>query len=203
MKFICVGRNYAEHVKELGNKLEEKPLIFLKPESALLQNGKIFVLPEHLGSIHHELEIILKINRNGKCIDREFAHKYYDEIGLGIDFTARELQNELKGKGHPWELAKGFDQSAVVGNFIPKEEINNPQNIHFNLLKNDIQVQEGFTKDLMFQFDYLIHYISQYFTLKMGDIIFTGTPSGVGPVQSGDELVGFLEGRELLRTPIR
>jgi 2-keto-4-pentenoate hydratase/2-oxohepta-3-ene-1,7-dioic acid hydratase in catechol pathway len=203
MKFICVGRNYAEHVKELGNKLEEKPLIFLKPESALLQNGKIFVLPEHLGSIHHELEIILKINRNGKCIDREFAHKYYDEIGLGIDFTARELQNELKGKGHPWELAKGFDQSAVVGNFIPKEEINNPQNIHFHLLKNDIQVQEGFTKDLMFQFDYLIHYISQYFTLKMGDIIFTGTPSGVGPVQSGDELVGFLEGRELLRTPIR
>ncbi len=203
MKFICVGRNYAEHVKELGNKLEEKPLIFLKPESALLQNGKIFVLPEHLGSIHHELEIILKINRNGKCIDREFAHKYYDEIGLGIDFTARELQNELKSKGHPWELAKGFDQSAVVGNFIPKEEINNPQNIHFHLLKNDIQVQEGFTKDLMFQFDYLIHYISQYFTLKMGDIIFTGTPSGVGPVQSGDELVGFLEGRELLRTPIR
>lgn len=203
MKFICVGRNYAEHVKELGNKLEEKPLIFLKPESALLQNGKIFVLPEHLGSIHHELEIILKINRNGKCIDREFAHKYYDEIGLGIDFTARELQNELKGKGHPWELAKGFDQSAVVGNFIPKEEINNPKNIHFHLLKNDIQVQEGFTKDLMFQFDYLIHYISQYFTLKMGDIIFTGTPSGVGPVQSGDELVGFLEGRELLRTPIR
>jgi 2-keto-4-pentenoate hydratase/2-oxohepta-3-ene-1,7-dioic acid hydratase in catechol pathway len=203
MKFICVGRNYAEHVKELGNKLEEKPLIFLKPESALLQNGKIFVLPEHLGSIHHELEIILKINRNGKCIDREFAHKYYDEIGLGIDFTARELQNELKGKGHPWELAKGFDQSAVVGNFIPKEEINNPQNIHFHLMKNEVQVQEGFTKDLMFQFDYLIHYISQYFTLKMGDIIFTGTPSGVGPVQSGDELVGFLEGRELLRTPIR
>jgi acylpyruvate hydrolase len=183
--------------------LEEKPLIFLKPESALLQNGKIFVLPEHLGSIHHELEIILKINRNGKCIDREFAHKYYDEIGLGIDFTARELQNELKGKGHPWELAKGFDQSAVVGNFIPKEEINNPQNIHFHLMKNEVQVQEGFTKDLMFQFDYLIHYISQYFTLKMGDIIFTGTPSGVGPVQSGDELVGFLEGRELLRTPIR
>ncbi len=203
MKFICVGRNYAEHVKELGNKLEEKPLIFLKPESALLQNGKIFVLPEHLGSIHHELEIILKINRNGKCIDREFAHKYYDEIGLGIDFTARELQNELKGKGHPWELAKGFDQSAVVGNFIPKEEINNPQNIHFHLMKNEVQVQEGFSKDLMFQFDYLIHYISQYFTLKMGDIIFTGTPSGVGPVQSGDELVGFLEGRELLRTPIR
>ena len=203
MKFICVGRNYAEHVKELGNKLEEKPLIFLKPESALLQNGKIFVLPEHLGSIHHELEIILKINRNGKCIDREFAHKYYDEIGLGIDFTARELQNELKSKGHPWELAKGFDQSAVVGNFIPKEEINNPQNIHFHLMKNEVQVQEGFTKDLMFQFDYLIHYISQYFTLKMGDIIFTGTPSGVGPVQSGDELVGFLEGRELLRTPIR
>jgi len=203
MKFICVGRNYAEHVKELGNKLEEKPLIFLKPESALLQNGKIFILPEHLGSIHHELEIILKINRNGKCIDREFAHKYYDEIGLGIDFTARELQSELKSKGHPWELAKGFDQSAVVGNFIPKEEVNNPQNIHFHLLKNDVQVQEGFTKDLMFQFDYLIHYISQYFTLKMGDIIFTGTPSGVGPVQSGDELVGILEGRELLRTPIR
>ena len=203
MKFICIGRNYADHVKELGNKIEERPLIFLKPESALLQNGKIFILPDHLGPIHHELEIILKINRNGKCIDQEFAHKYYDEVGLGIDFTARELQNELKSKGHPWELAKGFDQSAVVGQFIPKERLQNPENIHFYLTKNGEKVQEGWTKDLMFQFDFLIHNISQYFTLKMGDIIFTGTPAGVGPVKSGDELIGFLEGQELLRTPIR
>ena len=203
MKFICIGRNYVDHVKELGNKIEERPLIFMKPESALLQNGKIFIIPDHLGSIHHELEIILKINRNGKCIDQEFAHKYYDEIGLGIDFTARDLQNELKSKGHPWELAKGFDQSAVVGQFIPKEKIKDQENIHFHLTKNGQTVQEGWTKDLMFSFDYIIHYVSQYVTLKMGDIIFTGTPAGVGPVVSGDELAGYLEGTELLRTPVR
>jgi acylpyruvate hydrolase len=203
MKFICVGRNYAEHAHELGNKVEEKPLIFLKPESALLQNGKIFILPDFIGEVHHELEIIVKINRNGKCIDPEFAHKYYDEIGLGIDFTARTLQNELKSKGHPWELAKGFDQSAVVGNFIPKNEIINPENIDFQLFKNGNLVQHGQTKDLIFSIDYLIHFVSQFFTLKMGDILFTGTPAGVGPIQIGDELIGMLEGKELLCTPVR
>ena len=203
MKFICIGRNYADHVKELGNKMEEQPLIFLKPESALLQNGKIFILPDHLGPIHHELEIILKINRNGKCIDREFAHKYYDEVGLGIDFTARDIQNKLKEKGLPWEKAKAFDGSAIIGDFHPKSSFNSIENITFELKNNGKTVQTGNTSHMLWKIDEIISYISQFFTLKKGDIIFTGTPEGVDKVLPNDILEGFIENKKVLRLHIK
>jgi 2-keto-4-pentenoate hydratase/2-oxohepta-3-ene-1,7-dioic acid hydratase in catechol pathway len=194
MKFICIGRNYAEHAKELNNAVPSEPVIFFKPETALLINKQPFFYPEFSKDIHYECEIVVRINRLGKNIQKQFAHRYYEEIGLGIDFTARDLQNHLKEKGLPWEKAKGFDGSAVLGKFVPVNSLKNKENIEFQLLKNGSVVQTGFSKDMIFDIDAIIEHVSQFVTLKIGDIIFTGTPAGVGPVAVGDKLEGFLEG---------
>ncbi len=192
MKIICIGRNYRDHAKELKNPVPKKPLVFMKPPSALLVNNKPFYYPEFSKDLHYELEVVLKIARNGRHIQPEFASKYYSKIGLGIDFTARDIQSQLKAKGHPWEIAKGFDGSAVISEFISLKDIENPNAIEFRLEKNGEEVQNGNTKDLIFSFDYLITYVSQYFKLQQGDLIYTGTPAGVGPVKIGDKLEGFL-----------
>lgn len=195
MKIICIGRNYTEHAKELGNEVPENPVIFLKPDTAILK-GSDFYIPEFSDDVHYELEVTLKISKGGKYIQKENAHKHYDEIGLGIDFTARDLQSALKQKGLPWELAKGFDGSAVVSNFYTKKDFSD-DNIQFSLLKNKEKVQEGNTKDMIFNFDEIIAFVSQYFTLRVGDIIFTGTPKGVGKVSENDVLEAFLEDKKL------
>jgi 2-keto-4-pentenoate hydratase/2-oxohepta-3-ene-1,7-dioic acid hydratase in catechol pathway len=192
MKIICIGRNYAEHAKELNNPVPERPVVFLKPASALLVNDKPLYYPEFTKDLHHELEIVLKIGKNGKYVQPEFADDYYPEIGLGIDFTARDLQSELKAKGQPWEIAKGFDGSAVLGQFVPLSDLPDLSAIEFELHKNGEVVQQGNTKDLLFSFKDIIVYVSQFFKLQMGDLIYTGTPAGVGPVQIGDVLEGFL-----------
>lgn len=195
MKIICIGRNYTEHAKELGNEVPENPVIFLKPDTAILK-GSDFYIPEFSDDVHYELEVTLKISKGGKYIQKENAHKHYDEIGLGIDFTARDLQSALKQKGLPWELAKGFDGSAVVSNFYTKKDFSD-DNIQFSLLKNKEKVQEGNTKDMIFNFDEIIAFVSQYFTLRVSDIIFTGTPKGVGKVSENDVLEAFLEDKKL------
>lgn len=192
MKIICIGRNYAEHAKELNNPVPERPVVFHKPASALLVNDKPFYYPEFTKDLHHELEIVLKIGKNGKYVQPEFADEYYTEIGLGIDFTARDLQSELKKKGQPWEIAKAFDSSAVLGKFVPLSEIPDPAAIEFELQKNGESVQQGNTRDLLFTFNDIIVYVSKFFKLQMGDLIYTGTPAGVGPVQIGDVLDGYL-----------
>jgi len=192
MKIICIGRNYAKHAKELGNKVPTKPLVFMKPGSALLVNSKPFYYPEFTKDLHYELEIVLKISKNGRHIQPEFAKDYYQEIGLGIDFTARDLQRECKEKGHPWEIAKAFDHSAVIGQFVNLKSATIDGYLEFYLNKNGEKVQHGFTKDLIFTFDDLIVYVSQFFKLQKGDYIYTGTPAGVGPVAIGDELEGVL-----------
>lgn len=194
MKFICIGRNYSEHAKELNNAIPTEPVIFFKPDTALLVGRQPFFYPEFSKDIHFECEVLVRINRLGKNIQKKFASRYYDEIALGIDFTARDLQNELKAKGLPWEKAKGFDGSAVVGNFVSLSSLKNKNNIEFQLLKNGEIVQHGFSKDMIFDIDTIIEYVSQFVTLKIGDIIFTGTPAGVGPVAVGDTLEGLLEG---------
>jgi len=192
MKIICIGRNYAKHAKELGNKIPTKPLVFMKPGSALLVNGKPFYYPEFTKDLHYELELVLKISKNGRHIQPEFAKDYYQEIGLGIDFTARDLQRQCKEKGHPWEIAKAFDHSAVIGKFVNLKTATIDGHFEFYLNKNGEKVQHGFTKDLIFPFDDLIVYVSKYFKLQKGDYIYTGTPAGVGPVAIGDELEGVL-----------
>jgi len=202
MKIICVGRNYADHAKELKNDIPTEPVIFLKPDSALLKDGKAFYLPDHLGEIHHELEIVLRVCKNGKHIAEKFAPEYYDQIGLGIDFTARELQTQLKNKGLPWELAKGFDNSAVLGDLKPKAGFD-PNNLQLELKINGESRQTGHTGDMLFSFDKIISFVSRYFSLRQGDLIYTGTPAGVGPVKIGDELKGYLNGEELLRFEVR
>ena len=193
MKIICIGRNYSEHAKELNNPVPERPVVFHKPASALLVNDKPLYYPEFTKDLHHELEIVLKIGKNGKYIQPEFADQYIAEIGLGIDFTARDLQSELKAKGHPWEIAKAFDGSAVLGRFVPLSEIPDAEAIEFELHKNGKVVQQGNTQDLLFPFKEIIVYVSQFFKLQMGDLIYTGTPAGVGPVKIGDVLEGFLK----------
>jgi len=203
MKIICVGRNYVDHAKELNNKAPKDPVLFLKPDTAILLKKQPFFIPEFSNNVHHEVEILVKINRIGKHIDQKFAHKYYDEIGLGIDFTARDLQSQLKEKGLPWEKAKAFDGSAVTGNFVSKAKFANVNNINFSLKKNDEVVQRGNTLLMQWKIDTLIEYISKYFTLKIGDIIFTGTPSGVGKVISDDTLVGFLEEEEMFSIKVK
>ena len=203
MKIICVGRNYVEHTKELNNKAPKDPVLFLKPDTAILLKRQPFFIPEFSNNVHHEVEILVKINRIGKHIDQKFAHKYYDEIGLGIDFTARDLQSQLKEKGLPWEKAKAFDGSAVIGNFVSKTKFSNVNNINFSLKRNDEVVQSGNTLLMQWKIDTLIEYISKYFTLKIGDIIFTGTPSGVGKVISDDILVGFLEEEEMFSIKVK
>ncbi|MFP4059565.1 MAG: fumarylacetoacetate hydrolase family protein [Bacteroidales bacterium] len=198
MKIICIGRNYAEHAKELGNKIPEAPVFFMKPDTSLLLNNKPFYLPDFSTEIHHEAEIVIKINRLGKNIEKKFAHRYYDEIGMGIDFTARDLQRKAKEKGLPWEIAKSFEHSAPLGEFIPKSEIEDIYNIDFSLKINGTEVQQGNTRDMIFPFDELISYISRFFTLKIGDLIFTGTPEGVGPVKIGDRLEGYIGKRKMI-----
>ncbi len=203
MKIIAVGRNYIDHAKELNNPVPEKPVIFLKPDTAVLKDNKDFYYPEFSKDVHYEVELVLRVCNEGKHVSKKFAHKYYDSVGVGIDFTARDLQSELKSKGLPWELAKAFDHSAVVSSLIPKEEFKDLQDLNFSMEKNGTTVQEGNSKDMIFDFDTLIHFISQYITLRKGDLIYTGTPVGVGPVQIGDKLEGFLEGKSMFTCQIK
>ncbi|HEX5002871.1 MAG TPA: fumarylacetoacetate hydrolase family protein [Bacteroidia bacterium] len=203
MKIICIGRNYAEHARELNNPVNEQPVVFMKPESARLLSRQPFFIPELPGSIHFEAEIVVKINRLGKNIPEKFAHRYYDEVTVGIDFTARDMQSELKKKGLPWELAKAFDGSAAIGTFIPLEEAGPVTGIDFSLKKNGTMVQNGNTSYMLFPVDTLISYVSRYFTLKKGDVLFTGTPAGVGPVDAGDLLEGFINDKKLLNVRVR
>lgn len=202
MKIICIGRNYAEHAQELGNEVPEKPVIFMKPDTAILKKGTDFYLPEFSDDIHYELEVVLKISKGGKYIQEKNAADYYNEIGLGIDFTARDLQTTLKGKGLPWELAKGFDGSAVVSEFFKKDNYD-IGNLHFALNKNKEKVQDGDTALMIFSPEKIIAFVSQYFTLKAGDLIFTGTPAGVGKVAENDILEGFLEDKKVLHVRIQ
>jgi len=203
MKIICIGRNYAEHIEELKNERPTEPVVFMKPDSAILLKQHPFVIPEFSDDIHHEIEIVVKINKVGKYIEPKFAHKYYDEISVGIDFTARDLQAKLKAKGLPWEKAKSFDGSAVIGDFLPKERFSSLENLTFELTNNNKSVQKGNSSLMLLKIDELIAYVSQYFTLKIGDIIFTGTPAGVAAVQPDDVLEGFLEGEKLFRIQVK
>ena len=203
MKIICVGRNYTAHIEELKNEKPKDPVLFLKPDTSILLRKQPFIIPEFSEDVQHEVEILVKINKMGKHIDRKFAHKYYDEIGLGIDFTARDLQTQLKEKGLPWEKAKGFDGATVIGDFIPKEEFKDVNNINFSLEKNGKVVQKGNTLLMLWKIEELIEYISKYFTLKIGDVIFTGTPSDVAKVFPNDTLSGFIENNELFSIKIK
>jgi len=203
MKIICIGRNYAEHIQELQNERPAEPVVFLKPDTALVQKQFPFVIPEFSNEVHHEIELLVKINKTGKYIDAKFAHKYYDEISVGIDFTARDLQDALKAKGLPWEKAKAFDGSAVMGDFVPKTDFGPVNNITFELLKNGAVAQKGNTQQMIWKVDELIAEVSKYFTLKTGDIIFTGTPAGVAKVSPGDVLEGFLEDKKLFKVQVK
>lgn len=203
MKIICIGRNYTDHIAELENEKPENPVVFLKPDTAILLKGQPFFIPDFSQDVHHEVEVLVRINRIGKHIQPKFAHKYYDEIGLGIDFTARDLQAQLKAKCLPWEKAKGFDGAAVVGKWVAKAELSQVDELQFSLRKNGETVQAGNTALMLWKIDELIAYVSQFFTLKIGDIIFTGTPAGVGPVAINDVLVGELEGRELFNIKVK
>ena len=203
MKIICIGRNYTKHIEELQNERPSEPVIFLKPDTAILPKKMPFFIPDFSDDIHHEVEILVRINRVGKHIEPRFAHKYYDEIGLGIDFTARELQSQLKEKGLPWEKAKAFDGSAVIGKFLPKSNFESLNSINFELTNNGNLVQQGSTSNMLWKIDELIAYVSQYFTLKIGDIIFTGTPEGVARVNTNDVLEGFIEGKQLFKIQVK
>ena len=202
MKIICIGRNYAKHIEELANEKPESPVVFLKPDSAILPKKNPFFIPPFSEDIHYEVEVLVKINKVGKHIAEKFAPKYYDEIGLGIDFTARDVQQKCKEKGLPWEKAKAFDGSAVIGEFYSKEQFD-LENLQFQLYQNNVVVQDGATNSMLWKIDELIAYVSQYFTLKKGDIIFTGTPAGVGKVSENDVLKGVLEGREAFEIRIK
>lgn len=202
MKIICIGRNYAKHIEELDNERPEHPVVFLKPDSAILPRKNPFFIPPFSDDVHYEVEVLVKINKVGKYIDPSFAHKYYDEVGLGIDFTARDVQAQCKEKGLPWEKAKAFDGSAVVGAFYPKEDFD-LQQLPFQLLQNDTVVQDGNTNAMLWNIDELIAYVSQYFTLKKGDLIFTGTPAGVGKVSRNDVLVGRLADKEAFHIKVK
>jgi 2-keto-4-pentenoate hydratase/2-oxohepta-3-ene-1,7-dioic acid hydratase in catechol pathway len=203
MKIICIGRNYVKHIEELQNERPEEPVVFLKPDSAILLKQHPFVIPEFTDEVHHEVEILVKINKVGKYIEPKFAHNYYDEIGLGIDFTARDLQVKLKEKGLPWEKAKAFDGSAVIGNFYSKSDYNSVDNIEFKLVKNGEIVQLGNTSHMLWKIDELIAHVSQFFTLKKGDIIFTGTPEGVAAVKPNDILEGFIKDKKSFRIQVK
>jgi len=198
MKIICIGRNYVEHARELNNPVPEKPVFFMKPDSALLINNNPFFFPSFSNEIHYEAEIVLKISRLGKNIAVKFAHRYYNSISVGIDFTARDLQDKCKKAGHPWEIAKAFDQSAVVNKFIPVDSVPDRSAISFGLDLNGKTVQDGNTRDMIFSFEKIISYVSMFITLKTGDLIFTGTPAGVGPVKKEDHLTASLEGQIVL-----
>lgn len=204
MKIICIGRNYADHARELGNQAPAEPVVFLKPQSAILSHKHPFYIPEWTQDVHHELELVVKINRLGKTISESHASRYYDEVGLGIDFTARDIQTQLKAKGHPWERAKAFDGSAVVGQFMKLTDLGKEvQDLQFQLTNRGQVVQEGHTKDMLFPVDRLISEVSKFMTIKVGDLLFTGTPAGVAAVRPQDRLVGTLEGNDLLAVNIR
>lgn len=203
MKIICIGRNYVKHIEELQNERPDEPVVFLKPDSAILLKQHPFVIPEFTNDVHHEVEVLVKINKVGKYIDTKFAHTYYDEIGLGIDFTARDLQSKLKEKGLPWEKSKAFDGSAVIGEFHPKSEFNSLESINFELHSNGKVVQSGNTSHMLWKIDELVSYVSQFFTLKKGDIIFTGTPEGVAAVKPNDILEGYLENKKSFRIQVK
>ncbi len=203
MKIIAIGRNYVDHAKELNNPLPEKPVFFLKPETAIIRNNKPFFLPNFSNEIHYEVELVIRICRLGKNIAEKFAPRYFDQIGIGIDFTARDLQNKCKEKGLPWEIAKAFDGSAPLGEFVEKTEFQDINNIQFSLLKNGEMVQNGNSSQMIFSFNKIIAYVSQFVTLKIGDLIFTGTPAGVGKVEIGDRLIASIENRVLLDFSIK
>ena len=203
MKIICIGRNYAAHIEELKNEKPGQPVVFLKPDTALLKGGAPFYYPDFSSNIHHEIELVLKIAKEGKYIQPQFAHRYFEEIGLGIDFTARDLQDQCKAKGLPWEIAKGFNGSAPIGEFIPVAELGDLKNIDFHLEINGEVKQRGNTSMMLFDFASIIYYVSQFFTLKKGDLIYTGTPAGVGPVQVGDQLQGFIGNEKMLHVEIK
>ncbi|WP_017731647.1 fumarylacetoacetate hydrolase family protein [Nafulsella turpanensis] len=198
MKIFGIGRNYAEHIKELGNERPEEPVIFLKPDTALLRNGTPFYYPSFSQDVHHEVEIVIRICREGKNIEEKFAHKYYDQLGIGIDFTARDLQTKAKQKGLPWTIAKGFNGSAPISDMLPVSDFENLHNIQFSLEVNGEKRQSGNTSHMIYSFDYIIAYLSKFFTLKKGDLIYTGTPEGVGPVKVGDRLSASIENKTLL-----
>ena len=202
MKIICIGRNYTAHIEELENERPEEPVIFIKPDSSILPKEQDFYIPDFTQDVHYEVEVLVKICKVGKHIDKRFAPRYYDEVGLGIDFTARDLQSVLKQKGLPWEKAKGFDGSAVIGKWLPKSDFKDLNNLSFSLLINNELVQEGNTSLMLWKIDELIAYISKFFTLKKGDILFTGTPAGVGQIVANDYLSGRLEGQELFSVKI-
>lgn len=197
MKIICIGRNYAEHAKEMKSEVPTEPVFFMKPDTALIKDNEPFYFPDFTKDLHHEIEVVLKISKVGRHISEQFANKYYEEIGLGIDFTARDIQAQCKAKGLPWEKAKSFDHSAPIGKFVKKETLGNLNELNFELKINNQSQQIGNTKDLLFSFDKIIAYVSQFVTLKVGDLIYTGTPEGVGPVKIGDKLQGTLNGEEL------
>ncbi len=203
MKIICIGRNYAEHAEELNNPIPKNPLIFMKPSTALLINNRSFYIPEFTNDVHYELEVVLKICKNGRHIQPAFADSYYEEVTLGIDFTARDVQQRCKEKGHPWEIAKAFDHSAAIGRLVSKASLPQVDNWKFQMMKNGEIVQNGHTKDMLMNFNQLICHISKFFTLHNGDMIFTGTPAGVGQVQIGDEFVGMLNEEEVLYCDIK
>lgn len=202
MKIICIGRNYADHAKEMKSELPTEPIFFFKPDLAILRGNK-FYIPDFTKDLHYEVELVIKINRVGKHIDEKFAHKYYNQIGLGIDFTARDIQKECKAKGLPWEKAKAFENSAVLSNqFIDKSDLD-MNNIQFSMLQNEEIVQAGVSSDMIFTFDKIIAYVSQFVTLKIGDLIYTGTPKGVGPVKIGDKLSGFIGEENMFKIEVR
>ena len=203
MKIICVGRNYTDHIKELENNKPKEPVLFLKPDSSIILNNKPFFIPDFSQNIHYELELTIKISRLGKHIQEKFSHKYYDFIGLGIDFTARDLQSDLKSKGLPWEKSKAFDGSCFISKWINKSEFNDVNNLNFKLNKNGKTVQKTNSKLMLWKIDELISYISTFFTLKIGDVIFTGTPAGVGKVSIGDNLEGFIENNKIFNLNIK
>jgi len=203
MKIICIGRNYAKHIEELQNERPDEPVIFMKPDTAIVLRKFPFVIPDFTNDVHHEIEIVVKISRVGKYIEPKFAHKYYDEISVGIDFTARDVQQKLKDKGLPWEKAKAFDGSAVIGEFVDKKVFNSLENLKFELTNNGKTVQKGDSALMLWKIDEIISYVSQFFTLKIGDIIFTGTPEGVAAVKPEDVLEGFLEQQKLFRIHVK
>jgi 2-keto-4-pentenoate hydratase/2-oxohepta-3-ene-1,7-dioic acid hydratase in catechol pathway len=203
MKIICIGRNYADHIKELNNEQPDDPVIFMKPETAVPRQGEPFYYPDFSTDIHYEVEIVLKVSKLGKNIEARFAHKYYEEVGVGIDFTARDLQSKLKAKGLPWELAKAFNGSAPVSEFVPKTDFADLQKLNFKLDVNGETKQQGNTELMLFKMDYIIAFVSRFFTLKKGDLIFTGTPKGVGPVKIGDQLTAYIEDKKMLEFEVK
>lgn len=203
MKLICIGRNYTDHIEELENEKPTDPVVFMKPDTAILLKKQPFFIPDFSDDVHHEVEILVKIKKVGKYIDKKFAHKYYDEISLGIDFTARDLQSSLKSKGLPWEKAKAFDGAAVIGDWVSKKEFDDVNTLDFRLEKNGAIVQQGNTKFMLWKIDELIEYISKYFTLKIGDVIFTGTPAGVGSVKPEDILTGYISNKQFFSIKVK